>query len=61
LDDFDGFKNLLYELLGLLRIADLWDMPALKEKVENEIHKHDLVQRFLPLHQKSKCIDVCQS
>lgn len=57
MDDMDGLENLLYELLALLRIADSWDMPELKAKVELEIHKHDLVQRLLPLYRISKSID----
>jgi len=50
----EGLKCLLYELLALLPIADEWDMPDLKTKVESKIiHKHDLVQRLLPLHERS--------
>ena len=50
----DSLKHLLYELLALLPIADEWDMPDLKTKVESKIiHKHDLVQRLLPLHAES--------
>jgi len=56
MDDIGGLKNLLYELLALLRIADSWDMPELKAKVELEIHKHDLVQRLLPLYRISESI-----
>lgn len=46
---------MLYELLALLPIADEWDIPDLKAKVESEIiHKHDLVQRLLPFHEQSE-------
>ncbi len=58
MDDIGRLKSLLYELLALLRIADAWDMPELKAKVELEIHKHDLVQRLLPLYRISKSINV---
>ena len=54
-DDFEGLQHLLSELLALLPIADEWDMPDLKAKIESEIiHKHDLVQRLLPFHEKSE-------
>ena len=53
-NELEGLKHLLYELLALLLIADEWDMPDLMNKVESEIiHKHDFVQRLLPLHQES--------
>ena len=53
-NEMDSLKHLLYELLALLPIADEWDMPDLKTKVESKIiHKHDLVQRLLPLHAES--------
>ena len=53
-NELEGLKHLLYELLALLPIADEWDMPDLMNKVESEIiHKHDLVQRLLPLHEES--------
>lgn len=48
-------KNLLYELLALLTIADEWNIPNLKTQIERHIiFRHDLVQRLLPLHEESE-------
>jgi hypothetical protein len=52
-------KNLLYELLALLPIADEWNMPNLKAQVEfHIIYRQDLVQRLLPLHEESEWIHL---
>ncbi len=54
-NEFEGLKRLLYELLALLPIADEWDMPDLKAKVESEIiHNRDFVQHLLFLHGRSR-------
>lgn len=50
-DDTEGSKNLLYELLALLPIADEWIFTDLKSKIEFElVHKSYFVQLLLPLH-----------
>ena len=56
-NEFEGMKNLLYELLALLPIADEWNMPNLKAQVETDItYKPDLVQCLLPFHEQGEWI-----
>jgi hypothetical protein len=50
----DEVDRLLRDLLQLMSIAEEWDMPKLKEKLEsNIIHKFDMIQRLPHLNDKS--------
>lgn len=43
----DELARLLRDFLELMQIAEEWNMPKLKEKLEwNIIHKFDMIQRL---------------
>lgn len=50
----DEVERLLRDLLQLMSIAEEWDMPKLKEKLEsNIIYKFDMIQRLPHLNDTS--------
>lgn len=54
----DELTTTLQHLLELLPIADEWDIPALKLKIEETIiHTHDMIQRLPQEYQNSESIN----
>ena len=50
----DDVVRLLRDFLELMSIANEWNMPQLKEKLEwNIIHKYDMIQRLPHANQMS--------
>ena len=50
----DDLVRLLRDFLELMSIANEWNMPKLKEKLEwNIIHKFDMIQRLPHANQMS--------
>ena len=50
----DELARLLRDFLELMQIAEEWNMPKLKEKLEwNIIHKFDMIQRLPHANQMS--------
>jgi hypothetical protein len=50
----DEVDRLLRDFLQLMSIAEEWDVPKLKEKLEwNIIHKFDMIQRLPHLNDLS--------
>ena len=63
----DEVDQLLQDFLQLMSIAEEWDMPKMKEKLEwNIIHEFDMIQRLPHLNDMSMffflsvlCIGLC--